>query len=258
MERAMRQNRSAGFTLIELLVSLVIGSFLVTALFQIWNTNRKETDRIQTKADYRDRATLATTALNRSITMAGFGLSKLDVISRVSGSLTDTLKLYSNAEERRTTLRDTARIGSVQLTVFKDSGFTVGTLIGITDSLKQEYVRLTAISGDASSGFRFTVSPALGNAYLPGVPDIYPVQKETFYIDHADSVLVRLVDSRRIELAQGITEFRVDLRDGSGAPATKCKNIRVITFSLTGSYKAPTGAPSQMSFSSTVIPRNIL
>lgn len=252
------KSRQAGFTLAEMLISMVIGAMLVTSLFKLWNTNRQQTDRIMNKSDFRDRATLATTAVNRALTMAGFGLSKIDVIDVKTSHATDTLTVYSNAEERRTTLRDTAFYGGTRIIVFKDSGFTVGTLIGITDSLRQEYVRLEDITGDSASGFRFTVSPALRNRYLPGVPDIFPVQRDRIYIDGRDSSLVRMADDRRMVLARGISEFRVDLRDGAGAPATVCKNIRVITFSIAGSYKAPSGTPNLMRFSSTVIPRNLL
>ncbi|MDB5102360.1 MAG: hypothetical protein JWP91_49 [Fibrobacteres bacterium] len=260
--RAALQNGSksgnGGFTLVETMVSLVIGSLLITALFQVWNNNRQQTDRIQNKSDFRDRATLATTALNRSITMAGFGLTKIDVLARGAGSLNDTLKIFSNPDELRTTLRDTARVGAHQILVFKDTGLVIGNLIGITDSIRQEYVRIDGITGDTASGFLLTISPALSNGYLPGVPDIFPVQKETYFIDNEAHALVRLVDDRRIVLASGMTEFKIDLRDGAGNPATINRKIRVVTFSLTGAYKAPTGVPNQMRFSSTVIPRNIL
>jgi hypothetical protein len=90
------------------------------------------------------------------------------------------------------------------------------------------------------------------------MPDIYPVEKETFFIDRTASALMRIVGSRRIALANGITDFRVDLRDASGHTATSSQSIRVVTFNMTGSYKAPAGTPSLMNFSSTVIPRNIL
>jgi prepilin-type N-terminal cleavage/methylation domain-containing protein len=252
------KSRQAGFTLTEMLVSVVIGAMLVTSLFKLWNTNRLQTDLIMTKSDFRDRATLATTAVNRALTMAGFGLSKIDVIELGSSQATDTLTVYSNAEERRTTIRDTAHYGAAEIIVFKDSGFVAGALIGITDSLQQEYVRVVGITGDSGSGFRFTVSPSLRHRYLPGVPDVFPVQRDRIYIDGDDSALVRMADGRRMVLAQGISEFRVDLRDAAGAPATLCKNIRVITFSIAGSYKASAGTPNLMRFSSTVIPRNIL
>lgn len=252
------RSTQSGFTLIEMLVSVVIGGVLITALFKLWNTNRLETDRIQTKADFRDRATLATTALNRSITMAGFGLSKIDVITHASGPLTDTLTLYTNVSERRTTLRDSVAYLASEICVFNDSGFTEGSLIGITDSINQQFVRVVSIVGDSSTGFYFRIYPGLENAYVSGVPDIYPVQKEVFYIDGQDSSLVRHVDDRRNVLARGISEFRVDLRDGNGAIATQCRNIRVITFSVAGSYKAAGGVPNLMRFSSTVIPRNLL
>lgn len=252
------RDRQSGFTLIEMLVSVVIGGMLMTALFKVWNTNRMETDRIQTKADFRDRATLATTALNSSITKAGFGLSKIDVIAHASGSLTDTLTLYTNSDERRTTLRDSAAYRASEIVVFNDSGFTVGSMIGITDSLQQQFVRLLSISGDSSTGFNFGIEPSLNHPFAAGVPDIYPVQKEVFFIDGTDSSLVRHVDDRRMVLARGISEFRVDLRDGNGAIATVCRNIRVVTFSVAGSYKAAAGTPSLMRFSSTVIPRNLL
>jgi prepilin-type N-terminal cleavage/methylation domain-containing protein len=250
--------RQTGFTLVEMLISLVVGSILITTLFKLWNTNRMETDRIQTKSDFRDRATLATTALNRSITMAGFGLSKIDVIAHASGSLSDTLTLYTNAAERRTTLRDSAAYLASEICVFNDSGFAEGSLIGITDSINQQFVRIAAITGDSSTGFYFRIQPSLNHPYASGVPDIFPVQREVFYIDGEDSSLVRQMDDRRNVLARGISEFRVDLRDGNGAIAANCRSIRVITFSVAGSYKASAGTPSLMRFSSTVIPRNLL
>lgn len=256
--RVPRAESQSGFTLVELLVSVLVGSILMTTLFKLWNTNRLETDRIQTKSDFRDRATLATTSLNHSITMAGFGLSKIDVIAHGSGQLTDTLTLYSNASERRTTLRDSAAYHASEICVFNDSGFTEGSMIGITDSINQQFARVVSISGDSSTGFYLSIDPALDNAYAAGVPDIYPVRKEVFFIDGRDSSLVKDFDDRRNVLAHGISEFRVDLRDGSGAIAANCRSIRVITFSVAGSYKAAAGSPSLMRFSSTVIPRNLL
>ncbi|MDQ3002082.1 MAG: prepilin-type N-terminal cleavage/methylation domain-containing protein [Fibrobacterota bacterium] len=249
---------AAGFTLIELLVSLVIGSMLITSLFKLWQTNQSETNRIQSKVDYRDRFTIATTAVNRSITMAGFGMSKMNVIVKATGSFTDTLTLYSNESERRTTLRDTALAGHSSMLVFKDSGFVEGCLIGITDSLRHEYVRVSSMSGDSSAGFRLEFSPALRYTYAAGVPNIYPVKREIFFIDGTEQALIKKVDDDRVVLATGMKDFRIDLRDGSGLPATSCQSIRVVTFSLMGTYKAPAGTPNQMRFSSTVIPRNIL
>lgn len=251
--------RQTGFTLVEMLVSMVIGGMLITSLFKLWNNNRLETDRIQSKSDFRDRATLATTALNRSITMAGFGLTKIDVIRSATGSLSDTLTLFSNAAERHTTLRDSAAYHASELCVFNDTGFTVGSLLGITDSLNQQIVKVVSISGDSSTGFLIRIEPGLESPFAAGVPDIFPVQKEVFYVDRGeDTSLVKHLNGRRTVLARGITEFRVDLRDANGAIATQCRNIRVVTFSLAGSYRPVAGTVDLMRFSSTVIPRNLL
>jgi prepilin-type N-terminal cleavage/methylation domain-containing protein len=249
---------NAGFTLVELLVSVIIGGMLLTSLFKLWNTNQSETNRIQNKVDYRDRFTIATTAVNKSITQAGFGMSRMDVIIKGSGMSTDTLTLYSNDSERRTTICDTARVGTSAILVFLDSGIVEGGILGITDSLHHEYVRVSAISGDTASGFLVEFTPPLQYLYNPGVPDIYPVQKERYYIDGETHALVHLIDDRRIQLASGVTDFRVDLRDAAGAPAVSCQKIRMVTFSMLGTYKAPAGTPNTMRFSSTVIPRNLL
>lgn len=251
-------SRNSGFTLAEMLVATVIGALLMTAVLRLWKANQSETNRIQDKTDFRDKATLATTKLNRSITMAGFGITKMDVIQRRAGTLSDTLTIYSNESELRTTLRDSAKISGSYLMVFKDTGFTEGGMLGITDSINQEYATIAAISGDTANGFRIELSSGLQNTYLPGVPDIYPVQKEIIYIDGSTSSLVRKVGQNRQVLSDGITDFRVDMRDGSGNIATYYRNIRVITFSMMGTYKAPSGTPNQMRFSSTVIPRNLL
>jgi prepilin-type N-terminal cleavage/methylation domain-containing protein len=247
-----------GFTLPEMLVALVVSSFLVLGLFRIWNQNRRTTDLIANKGDFRDRATLATTRVNRTVTMAGFGISRMDVVSRRSGSGTDTLVVYSNPSERRTTLIESVPAGAREIKVFKDSGFAVGCFLGITDSLKNEYARVEGIGGNASDGYLLTLSGGLANAYLAGVPDIYPVQREKIFADSAAKSLVRVVDDRRQALGGGITEFRVQLLDNTGNPAATQRELRVITFTLSGNYKAPAGMPSLMTFTSTVIPRNIL
>lgn len=251
-------NRQAGFSLIEMMIAVVVSSLLVTSLFKLWDHNKKTTDMIANKGDFRDRATLATTQVNKSITMAGFGITRMNVIRRSTGSLTDTLIVYSNLTERRTTLIDSAAAGATVLKVFKDSGFTAGCFLGITDSLKHEYARVDAIEGNETDGFLLRLSGGLGNGYLPGVPDVYPVRKEKIFADPVNKTLVRMVDDRRQTLGEGINQFRVQLLDHFGNAASAHKDIRVVTFSLTGSFKAPAGTSSMMSFSSTVIPRNIL
>lgn len=250
--------REGGFSLAEMLVALVVSSFLIAGLFRIWNQNRRTTDLISNKGDFRDRATLATTRINRSITTAGFGISQMDVIKRTVGAHTDTLVVYSNPTERRTTLIDSVLAGHSMLRVFKDSGFTVGCFLGITDSLNHEYARVDRIEGNIDDGFRFYLSGGLTYGYKAGVPDIYPVQRERIYADVENKALIRYVDDRRQELGEGIIQFRAQLLDHYGNAASAHKDIRVVTFTLAGNYKAPTGMPSLMSFSSTVIPRNIL
>jgi prepilin-type N-terminal cleavage/methylation domain-containing protein len=253
-----RMRRDRGFTLIEAMVSVLMGALLLTGVYRLWLANHNTSARLGSKTDFRDRATLATTRLNRSITMAGFGMTKLDVLFRVRTQATDTLVVYSNPTERRTTLRDTAFIGNTSILVFTDTGFAAGGLIGITDSLQQEYATITGVTGDSASGYRLGLASALQHKYLAGVPDIYPVQKEKFFINLGTKSLIRKVDGASVVLAQGITDFRADLKDASGNDATSYRSIRVVTFSVTGTYKAPEGSFNTMRFSSTVIPRNIL
>jgi prepilin-type N-terminal cleavage/methylation domain-containing protein len=258
MATSERPRRQGGFTMVEVTVSLVMGAILLTAVYQLWLANHNTSARLGSKTDFRDRATLATTRLNRSITMAGFGMTKMDVLFRIRKEATDTLVVYSNPTERRTTLRDTAFIGATSILVFTDTGFAAGGLIGITDSLQQEYATITGITGDLSTGFRLGLSTSLQHKYLAGIPDIYPVQKEKFFINSGTNALVRKVDGAVSVLSAGITDFRADLKDASGNDATSYRAIRVVTFAMTGTYKAPQGSSNTMRFSSTVIPRNIL
>lgn len=247
-----------GFTLVEMLVAVVTGAFLVATAFRMLTANQRTADLIANKGDLRDRATLATTQVNRTLTMAGFGITRMDVVFRKSGSLSDTILVWSNPSERRTTLIDSAPAGTEVLRVFKDSGFTVGGFLGITDSLNHEYSRVIGVSGDSINGFRIKLSGGISNSFAAGVPDIYPVQKERIFADPQQKALIRYVDDRRQTLGEGITSFRTQFLNVNGTAAAAHKDIRVITFSLTGSFKAPAGANGNMSFSSTVIPRNIL
>jgi prepilin-type N-terminal cleavage/methylation domain-containing protein len=250
--------RQSGFTLIETMVTVIIGAILMASLFKLWSANENGALRIGNKGDFRNRATLASTTLNHAITMAGFGMARLDVVVKASTEATDTLSLYANPGQRRTTLRDTARAHATSILVFNDTGFTVGGMLGITDSLKQEFASISSITGDSSSGYRINLAAPLQNSYNPGVPDIYPAQKERFFIDAQSHALLHRMGSTDKTLADNITDFRVELKDATGQPATSFQTIRVVSFSFTGSYKAPQGAFNQMRFSSTVLPRNIL
>lgn len=258
MANTYRPRAQRGFTLVEVTVSLIIGALLLTALYRMWTANHDAAERIGNKADFRNRATLATTQLNRSITMAGYGMTKMDVLFRARAQSTDTLIVYSNPLELQTTLRDTAFEGSDRLVVFKDTGFAVGSRIAITDSLRQEFAIVSAISGDSAQGYTLTLSEPIANTFVPGVPDIYPVAREQFFLNPSTHALIRKVDDRNTVLADGITDFRVDLKDASGNDAASYRTIRVVAFALTGTYKAPEGSFNTMRFSSTVIPRNIL
>lgn len=258
MKPNLHSDRRGGFTLMETMVSVVIGAVLMGSLYQLWTANQRTTLRLGNKSDFRDRATLATTRLNQSVTMAGYGMSKLDVIFRSRTEATDTLIVYSNPADRRTTLKDTARLAATTILILNDTGFTVGGRLGITDSLQQEYAVISDIAGDTAHGFTVTLSAPLQHRYNPGVPDIYPVQREKFYIDRNAGALIRKVDAAVNILASGMSDFRVDLMDGSGNQVSSYHSIRVVSFSMTGTYKIPDGNLSTMRFSSTVIPRNLL
>lgn len=258
MQEARLHARGRGFTLIEVTVSLLIGAMLMTAIYRIWSANHKATERIGNKSDFRNMATLATNRLNRSITMAGFGMTKMDVLYRTRTEATDTLIIYSNPSERRTTLKDTAAAYATSIRVFTDSGISIGGRIGITDSIQQEYATVTDKSGDSASGFVLTLSAPLQHKFLPGIPDIYPVQKETFFLSRSNRTMIRRIDDLSEVLGEGMTDFRIDLKDADGNDATTYRTIRVVSFALTGTYKAPQGTSNTMRFSSTVIPRNIL
>ncbi len=258
MQPNERMRRDRGFTLVEAMVSVLVGALLLTGVYKLWLANHNTSERLGNKTDFRDRATLATTRLNRSITMAGYGMTKLDVLSRVRTEAGDTLIVYSNPTERRTTLRETANIQATSILVFTDTGFVAGGLIGITDSLQQEYATITSVTGDSANGFRLNLSGGLQHKFLFGVPDIYPVQKEKFFIKQATKELIRKIDGSSVVLADGINDFRAELKDAAGNDATSYRAIRVVTFSMTGTYKARQGSFNTMRFSSTVIPRNIL
>lgn len=253
--------RQCGFTLPEMLVAMVVGAIVISSVFKIWKNNQQETHRLYSVSDYRERVTLATTRLNRTITMAGFGMSRIDVFFRSTGLKTDTLKVYSNESEEHSSVIDTAKAGQTQMLLFRTTGFAVGRHIGITDSLNQEYARVTSISGDSADGYHVGVYPPLQHTYLPGVPDIYPVHQEIFYLNSQSQNLVHLRDGSQATLAGGIQDFRIKFLDRNGNEAATHRDIRSVTFTVSGTYRKVTeGAtlPPMINFSSTVIPRNIL
>lgn len=248
--------REGGMGIPELMISLVIGALLLSGLFHVWNVNQKESNRIQNKAESRGQLTLAANRLQKSLTLAGFGMDRITTIFKGEGTPSDTLIVYSNEPENRTTLTDTTQVGDTLFLVANARGFKVGCWLGITDGGRQEYLKVRDLDSTTEGANYLAVEPSR-YGYIAGSPDIYPVKREKFYTDARSLALVRIVDNTPEEVARGISDLQIEFKTRQGASTQDARLMKMMSFSFKGSYdSSATAAMNKVTFSSTVIPRN--
>jgi hypothetical protein len=243
-----------GISWLEPVVAMAAAGLLGLALFKLGSAPRGA-GRIEEKGGFHERAALAADQIRGSIAMAGFGITRMEVLRKSGGARTDTLTIFSNLGGRSTTLIAPAAANDSVIALFDNPGLAPGVHLGICDGDKSEYALVKEIDGDSLRGFRVSLASPLAYAYPAGAPDVYPVQRELYFIDLERRSLIHFVDERRMVLAPDMREFRVQLRDQFGAVTAVVQNVKAVTFSLAGSGTNADGASGQMSISSTAIAR---
>ncbi len=254
------QSKVRGVTLVELLIGMVVASIVLTGLYRLFMMNTMQSSRIADRNDLRSQMTLGANRISKSLTLAGIGMDRIDNIFLINGAGTDTLTVYFNRtfqqdSVERTTLLDTAQAGTLYLLTMDSIGFTGSEYLGITDGVKWEYRRM-AVTGSYGGGIKIRIDEPLLGKYNPGEPDIYSVTKHV-YTTNSDDELLLFVDDVPQVVARSILSMRLEFKDKNGNSTGSLGDMRMVTFSLTGKARTPGQSTfTEVSFSSTVIPRN--
>jgi prepilin-type N-terminal cleavage/methylation domain-containing protein len=242
-----------GFTLIEALVGLVVGALVLAGGFRLWKANHEETWRLRKKTELRDRMTLSSKRIQRSITLAGLGMAKAPTLIKSDAVGSDTLVIFLNAGEQRSALLSDLYAGQLAVYVGSPQVFQGNPFLAVSDGDRGEVKPIERISGNV-----VILSRPLESAYSRAQATALPARRERYYTDQGGNRLLCDLDGATRVLGEDMRNFQVSFRDRQGASTEDPKAVRAVQFSYTGIFPAREGMLNSILFTSTAIPRNLL
>lgn len=249
----MNRQSQSGFSLVEMLVGMAVGSLVLAGAYSVWKTHQEAGFQMGKKIDLRNAMTLSSKRIQRSITLAGIGLSGLANISKVDAAGSDTLDIYTNQVLAKSALNYDAFNGSGTLSVtdaaaFENASFVV-VMTGATGELREIVSR---------SGQNLFLDSPLGQDHPQATSAAMPAMRERFYSIQESNQLIRDVEGSISVVAANVKNFQVSFSNKRGEPTAISNEVRTVKFSFKGVYPAEQGALNTINFSSTAIPRNLL
>lgn len=246
--------RQSGFTVAEIIVGMTIGTFVLAGLYRLWSNNSEESLKIQRKIEIRNQVALSTKRLNQSITLAGIGLEKVVGLTKADAVGSDTLVIYTNPNEHRTTLVMAHHPQYSMIRVADGDIFANASYVVLTDGTNGEARRIRAREGST-----LYLSENFSYQYTVAATTVMPATSHKFYSDQEREMLVCVVNEGDPSIVgRKIKNFQISFRDRNGAVTQALREIRFVNYSLTGVFPSREGAINSVVYSSTSIPRNIL
>ena len=242
-----------GFTLIEALVGMVVGTIVLAGAYSIWLTHQEESYRLSKKIELRNKLTLSSKRLQRSVTLAGLGLAGAANLGKYDAIGSDTLIVFTNPREESSVLSADIDHHQALLTVDAPALFAEGGYVAISGAGHAELRRISAVSGNT-----LHLDSAFVNDYPRAVCKAFPAERERYYTDRDSLHFIHENSEGAHVVATDVRNFQVSFSDRTGKPTETVARIRSVLFSLTGVYPAKAGALSTLIYSSTAIPRNTL
>lgn len=242
-----------GFTVVEALIGTVIGTIVLAGGYRLWKTHSQQGFLLQKKAELRDKMTLSSKHIQRSITLAGLGLGRVPTLVREDAIGSDTLFVYTNESERKAGLLSNLYTGQYAIYVDNGSAFANSLYMAVTDGTRGEVKPIDRVQGNV-----VVLRKPLESPYNRIGTTAMPARREKYYSDQDSLRLMRVVDGRTAVLAEDVRNFQVSFRDRSGAATDDSRAVRAVHFSFTGTFPAREGTLNSVLFTSTAIPRNIL
>lgn len=244
---------SRGFTLVEAMVGMVIGGLILAASYALWRTHQVEGMRLSKKIELRNKLTLASKRLDRSVTLAGLGLGGAASLSKNDAVGSDTLVIYTNPTEIKAHLAAASDHHVAAIQVDAPSSFAAGGYVAISGGGHAELRRVTALQGST-----LNLDSAFANDYAVAGTVVMPAQRERFYSRQDSACFMQEVPGATRTVATHVKNFQVSFADQAGKSTEIPTQIRTVRYSLTGFFPAREGAIDNINLSSTAIPRNTL
>ncbi|MEO6095056.1 MAG: prepilin-type N-terminal cleavage/methylation domain-containing protein [Fibrobacteria bacterium] len=250
----MKNASQAGFTLIEMMVGMVVSSIVMVGAYTLWHTHQTEGYRIGKKIELRDAMVLSSKRIQRSITLAGFGLPGGANLAKSDATGSDTLIVFTNPNETKSALAaDAVTGGGAMLRVVNPALFTGVSYVVVVTGNSGELRRIISRSADI-----LYLETDFASNHPMLTSSAFPAMRERFYTNQATNRLMRESGGNTISVAASVKDFQVIFRNSLGNITTVPADVRTVQYSFTGIFPAEAGALNSVQFSSTAIPRNLL
>ncbi len=242
-----------GFTLVEILIGMLISSVVLTGLYRMWLSSSEQSVQLRQKIEVRNQITLASKNLQSAITLAGFGMQGVKNIEKFDGVGTDTLLIFSNKSSHQTALGVSYWSGQDHFNVSDPSIFSGAAYIAIKDDAGGEIRKITWKNSN-----NIGVEEAIGRNFDMDNSIVMPIFLDKYYTDQTHQKLMAVSNGAGRIIGHNLTNFQVAFKDKDGVSTSIVNDIRSVTFSFTGVFSAKEGAISNINFTTTAIPRNLI
>jgi hypothetical protein len=191
--------------------------------------------------------------LQRSVTLAGFGLSGAANLLKDDAVGSDTLTIFTNPDEAKSALAADVDHHTPAIRIVAPNLFAAGGYVALVGGGHAEIRRIASASGGTLG-----LDSAFANDYPAAGTLAYPARRERYYSEQDSVRFIHETPGSRQIVARDVKNFQVSFADSRGNPTDAPSQVRTVRFSLTGIFPAREGAANSMVFSSTAIPRNTL
>jgi hypothetical protein len=236
-----------------MLVGMVVGTLVLAGAYSVWKTHQKAGYQMGKKIDLRNAMTLSSKRIQRSITLAGIGLSGFANITKVDAVGSDTLDIFTNQVEAKSPLNYDAFSGSGIISVSNSAAFEGASFVVIMTGATGELREISS-----RNGANLFLDMPLDQDHPRLTTVARPAMRERFYSIQESNQLIRDMEGSVSVVAMNVKNFQVSFSNKRGEPTIVSNEIRTVKFSFKGVFPADEGALNTINFSSTAIPRNLL
>ncbi|HYL79266.1 MAG TPA: prepilin-type N-terminal cleavage/methylation domain-containing protein [Candidatus Acidoferrum sp.] len=262
VQRVARRG-NAGYTLVELLIGAFLFLVILTAIYAVFESNRRTFAAGERKVEVQQSARVALEALQTDLRLAGYGYPTdptlpNPVLLKITGATATSISFWADLNNKSTTLSADVAAGVTALPVASASGVAAGEILWLINGGQFESSTVQSVAGNT-----ITVTAAISAAY-PQATVVGRPRAISYSWDAGTKTLSK--DDGEGGAAQpvvtGIQAFTFQYFDTSDTAITaglagRLKDIRRIRISMTVESSAA-GSTQTFDITSDARPRNLL
>lgn len=240
----IRNNR--GTTIVELTIAMLVGSVVISTVYQTHRYISESADRETTKAIFEREICTISQLFEKDVRMAGLGLPDNGIDLQLTGGKSDELSIYTNENRILSSLIRSASTADSCLLIQDASGMNAKGWVcisGTSDTVYKEILRI----GDAAAGpDTIYMGEKLGAGPFAANSQVYFAKRIQYsVVTFPDTQFLRRVNGLETPLSAIIDSLKINLRNASG---TNVNNNPASAVFLSVLYGGKVGSGKNSSF----------